>query len=400
MIEQTKNLHGSALTRKSAEFIGDIKNAFGVQGSRFGYLATPQGMQQLLNMVGQLHAMPSMAADQRKFTIGTLPGSFQRAMSNLGSVLTTLGTPWLTDLTSFFNSLAKNANDFRIFLGSHQDITKSIGQFVAIFTTLAATRTVVGVLALSRAVMALPGAVQIATDRILMQEVILGGGSVAGAAPRVVKGAGLFERMFKGIDTLLFASFGSTLIKWHGAIGKFGVLLLKPLAMFGGWVAKIGKVIGFEGALSENTMLGAIGRLVAGLGGAVGIIADLGGLISRAFGPISALLSLSGDSNNNPYAMPVPGAPMAAWSKWQHFNHLPDTALPADVQHSLFAQRTKGLGHSVVIQMHDTNIVMPKGTPQDQAKHMLLHLMNLGGVSKTTHNIPAPFTLASPLPHR
>lgn len=140
--EQTKGLKGHALDAAQQKAIMDIQKALGVQGGRIGFLGTPEALQQLHNMIQQLHdpATVGMAEAQARY-MNTLNGRFQQFRTNFSSLLTELMWPWLDGMKNTFGFLADKLHEWQVFLHGHRDIEKRIG--AGLFATFIAS--VVGV---------------------------------------------------------------------------------------------------------------------------------------------------------------------------------------------------------------------------------------------------------------
>lgn len=288
--KQTAHMTGPEKAAKERQMIGMIQHAFGIQGARFGYLGDETGLKQLLGMLKQLPKMPGVNRAQGTL-MGNLSGEFQRSVSNLTSVMTELGYPWLDDLSKFFSNLADDAHNFQVFLHAHKDIDKAIGGVVATGTTMLAARAGLGTLVL--AIRGLGRAADATAIRIRADETIIGGGGPAGgrgrrravsaaegaAAQAAAKAEG--GGVLRTLDNLLFGGIGGIITagatKVAGAAEHvLTIPVMNAMSKAGGYVKLLSKP--FDSLALRLTATETLAGRAAGA--LLDFIAPLSGIVS------------------------------------------------------------------------------------------------------------------------
>lgn len=122
-----KNPHTGAPTRSAAELVKEFVSVFGKQGSRVGLMAAdPKFLTQLTNITHFLGRKDLGLNQQQANYMNTLNGQFQRARTNLQSLLT--DTMWgsLVPLTHDFRALADSLSSMQGWVHAHRDETGRI----------------------------------------------------------------------------------------------------------------------------------------------------------------------------------------------------------------------------------------------------------------------------------
>jgi hypothetical protein len=377
LADQTKGLEGSALTAKRAEFINDLLSAFKIQGARFGFLATPGGVEQLLNMIHQLGRTQNTAQAQSTY-MGNFWGGFQRAKTNVQSIFAELGTPWLKNATNFFIAVADGAHRIQVALHNNKDIERDIGGIVAAVTTLAGIKFVTGMLGLAAATLRFGSAVDRVTRQILADDglLLVGGGKGGGAAVAAAEKEGGFSRFLRGA--------------WDFATGGFGPLIISAGTAVSFWLTK-------SLLLPVTSMLGKLGpfgqRLAIWMttfaGRMTGIEGVLGGILSplTLFG--NALGILAGKLNAVVFFLqamaPIPAGESPGWRD-------PHTKIGPPTW-------ARG-GHAAHVHIEHVSFVLPKDSDRGNANRILQYILGTAGAAHpgTRINItPAAYGAAAPV---
>ncbi len=122
-------LHGIERARKEREDIGLFQKAFGIQGARFGYMATPEGINQLLGLVKQLGQMPGIDKTQSSF-MANFSSQVPRTWGNFQSLLTELGTLALPGATKGVKDLGDALHFAQAWLHQHAALERKIQKAV------------------------------------------------------------------------------------------------------------------------------------------------------------------------------------------------------------------------------------------------------------------------------
>jgi len=126
--EMTRGLKGHALDAKSQEVAKYIQAALGVQGGRIGFLGSDDALKVLHDMVDALRHAPSLKQDQAMY-MNNLGPSFQRATSNIRSVVVEALWPSLGALSSFFNDIGNAAHKFQVLIHKNKSISSTIAEW-------------------------------------------------------------------------------------------------------------------------------------------------------------------------------------------------------------------------------------------------------------------------------
>jgi TP901 family phage tail tape measure protein len=396
---------------RPADFANDLTNAFLQQGGLVaGTLLLPQVYAQTSRNWAMVQQQADIEGMWRRYS-NTLNFAVPQFLTNFKNVLAEMFYPALKPTTAALKSAATELGIFSQYLEHNQGAAMNWVKGIAAFTAWASARWMLGIASMTRSMLGISGSmnavansIQIATDRILADsELIAAGGGRRGVPfvpvpgvriPGAVEDSG-FIRFLKGADNLILGGLGQLLImgagKFAGLLRGIGArLIIDPLLKIG---------LGFEGfgrvlLSSGNPIVAGLGRVVAGLGKfswGLGAVADgIAAALLRLAGPLSALLSLSGDSGSHS------NVNYTIQGEQQYLRDLGARIRrygPRRALEGVHPYDTTPQGSRAVHIHGNINFNLPRGTPTAQGRAAFQHFLNLTGAIGTSAYLPNPITV-------